>query len=1260
MKQNRITQRNEIKMTDKTSGRASVFAMPWALLLLWTMALLLLLESSVNNLVLVHAADKVNSFQNGRINGALYAGGMDYSPNNLYVTGITYGSSDGGHTDEARCFVSIFTRNALNQHSKTISTTLGDGTHMQTCHGVSTLHNILSNKKESLREQTPFMVAGTSEAGGEFGSGGFVAAMKQNAEESNHPVRAGHATDGEFGSHSFSYPISISYVKSPEHGETERITYVASVTAHNIAENPNNPELMKATHNQPNWMKYYKYGSSFELGLHKYIKDANEFFSLDYTKIYPVDFDEVIQSKPDVFVGGMIVKHVNGQDFLIVAGSTSGTGEAYGVAAPGTDDVDGYISVHVGATGDIRETDISTIRIGTADTDLILGICDDPNNVDEFYIVGSTGDAPGMGDPIVRGKAVVITNLGSLHGYVQKINMNTMERVWGRTWSSNRIGTDAAGEPSEEPTITAGIECKVLDDGTLYVAGIVEKGAHIKKNVKLDHDNDDVVAFRLVSDTGEVKWIKQFGSKDGDEDLAPSGAMAVDEDGNLILLGHTTGSLFRKRKKRKDNTSDIFLATLSKEDGSHDKTVPANHQGDWEFGQTDNPETGMLSGGEWKDDEIYGTGLWADKNALGIQSGPTGGSVFAGGMVYDKEEDAVYLTGIAYEGDNTDGSDILSSCMVTKVKVEQSKITGWGGANGKIIGQNDILEVCDSIALHGYSEVVAIGSADSGSTLHQGDSPMTGFAIALDRFDLEEVDATTLVGTKNPNGRIQYPIDIVSDGDDMYIVSLTSTDETKTTEFQQLMANAGRSDFSPNWINMKKYGSSFDMTVTKVTLVDEMIDGVSMGNIAFTTQWVQEFRVDSDGDNTGTIPRVFLGGAILKKSRGYLAVSGSTRGMGSAYGAATGNDEDGFVTLLDMNTGELFESAGKNNLREGTPDDDVVLGMCHDPNDDSSFYIVGGTKGKMPYAEKITDTPDGSTHAFLLKVDANSLSTMWTVQLGALHSSHGDDGEKLTPTTAKAFDCAVSGDTIYAGGVVDDGAGLVVDNMARNNRGGDDIWLGSFGTDDGKFNWVRQMGSESGNDHMAPRGGITITKDDTVLIYGDTNGEFFREHLTAGRKVNEVFLMEVDKDGKHKPYVRHHKYLETPAPAPVGSVPAPGPPGGSVPAPTPAPGPSVIVTAPPFLVNSSESSAKKNFALTSVLVVGSLGFIAVVIVVVFCLRERLRSRAEQYSVPNSKDGVMKVDNKGITKAPPSSIFGRTDDSLNVYSESLKIEDKDLI
>jgi hypothetical protein len=204
----------------------------------------------------------------------------------------------------------------------------------------------------------------------------------------------------------------------------------------------------------------------------------------------------------------------------------------------------------------------------------------------------------------------------------------------------------------------------------------------------------------------------------------------------------------------------------------------------------------------------------------------------------------------------------------------------------------------------------------------------------------------------------------------------------------------------------------------------------------------------------------------------------------------------------------------------------------------------------------------------------------------------------------------------------------------------------------GKTNWIRQMGSDNGNDHMAPRGGITINKDGNVLIFGDTNGAFFRELLIPDRKVNEVFLMEVDKNGRHKPYVRHQKALAAPAPALGPSVTVPGA--------------EPLSTAPPFLVSSSDSPAKtkkglSKAALTSLLVVGSLVLVVVVIFLVFCLRERLRSRAEQYGVPKSKDGVMKIDKgKTFAKAPPSSVFGGSDDHHNDYSENLKIEDKDII
>jgi len=1111
-------------MTVKTS--ASVYDIPRAFS--WQLALFVLLGTSTS---LVHAS---GSFQNGRIDGALYAGGIDYTEHNILVTGITYGTNGGPATEESKCFVSSFRPMMLGSHEDTFTRTIGNGKKMQSCHAISALHDTVQTRGIFGH----LVVAGTKDPGGKYGASpdqpsGFLMAMGHEALD-NFPIVDAISTDEDVDK--VSYPVSVIYVHGHDsdgngdrfNDKMDEVVYVASLYSKDLTENPGNAQLAQGSNNQPNWMKYYKYGSSFQLELQKFMikrDSTNTTIEESWHRFHHVLHDDDTP-KPDIFVGGMIVKRAPHRDYLIVAGSTSGHGEAFGESAPGSLDEDGFIAIFDGHTGGLRPLGNaaadtkSHARLGTAETDLILGICHDPSDSQHFYIVGSTGDPSGMGTKTTKHKAVLFARDGSLHGFVQKINFKTLERVWGTTWSANY---DISKE--ELKSITAGIGCRVNDDGTLYVAGIVEDGARVIRDRETVHAHNDIVALKLDSGTGDVEWLTQFGSMDGDENLARSGAIATDPNGNLILLGDTTGSLFRNREDETDSSSDIFLATLSKADGSHDSTVPANHKGDWHFGKGKLPKSpaeavGMLSGGKWKDDEVYGQHKWSDTNALGIQSGPTSGSVFAGGMVYDDSEDAVYLTGIAYEG----GESLLSSCMVTKLPLEKKGFNGWASANGKIIGQKNVLEVCNSIALHGSAEVVAIGSADKGSTLQKTDYPMAGFAVALDRFDLEQVDKTTLV-SKIPNQKIQYPIDIVTDGHDMYVVSLTSIDHQKTNEFNKLMQD-GTSKFSPNWINLMKYGSSFDMTVTKLSLQEEMVDGVPLGNISFTTQWSKEFPVDPDGDNTGTIPRVFLGGATLMKNQGYLAVSGSTRGMGEGYGAAKGNDEDGFVALLDLATGELSGTVQRNSLREGTAQDDAVHGMCGDPSNDEVFYIVGETKGTMPKVsvDEVTETPPGSTQAFMLKINAKTLQTVWAVQLGALNKEKA--ATSTTPTTAKAYDCAVSGDAVYVGGVVDGGAGMVAKGNARNSRGGIDTWLGSYDTD-GNLNWLRQMGSE-GDDEIAPRGGLAINKNGNVLMFGHTNGEFFREHISADRTVYELFLMEVSAEGHHKPHMKHIAHKKNP------------------------------------------------------------------------------------------------------------------------------------
>ena len=84
--------------------------------------------------------------------------------------------------------------------------------------------------------------------------------------------------------------------------------------------------------------------------------------------------------------------------------------------------------------------------------------------------------------------------------------------------------------------------------------------------------------------------------------------------------------------------------------------------------------------------------------------------------------------------------------------------------------------------------------------------------------------------------------------------------------------------------------------------------------------------------------------------------------------------------------------------------------------------------------------------------------------------------------------------------------------------------------------WLRQAGSP-GNDHIAPHGGLAISKNGNVIVFGDTNGAFYRERSESS--TSDMFVMEFGKNGLHKRHVRAPIRDDTPVTAPE---PAAGPP----------------------------------------------------------------------------------------------------------------------
>jgi len=529
----------------------------------------------------------------------------------------------------------------------------------------------------------------------------------------------------------------------------------------------------------------------------------------------------------------------------------------------------------------------------------------------------------------------------------------------------------------------------------------------------------------------------------------------------------------------------------------------------------------------------------SSSHAYSFQSGPNKGSVYASSMVFDSAERSIHLTGITYD-QNIGKEDALStpdnpesSCFVASISIDNFD---QGFSVATALGNANVLETCSGIAVHKPSDLILVGNSEKGGLHADETATMSGFALALDRLNLTQYDDhdVTLIG-KEPF-RIPYPIDVVVDNDDLYIVSLKSTDN-EPADYP--------TDAQPNWILHPKYGSSFDMDVAKVKLEQQGFDGVTSGPDKFALEWVQEFPVNPSAD--GTTPRVYIGGVILKHTglTSVLIVAGSTRGLGNGYGFGTqgDSDEDGFVTLLDTETGNLIQ---KGQARIGSTDDDVVAGICHDDNDYSSFYVVGATKGQLQRVSGGTNEdqkiPDGSLQAFVMKMNVVTLTPIWTVQWGAVKSGKGE-------TSAEAIDCEVVDDVVYVAGDVQGGASMVQDRTKLPSKGEDDVWVAQLRVDDGHVNWMQQLGT-SGKESIAPYGALVADDNGDIFLYGDTTGEFFLEGRSPTEHT-EVFVAHLDQNdgsydgGNAAPFNKPSAPVPAPTNAPVPSptmapVPAPG------------------------------------------------------------------------------------------------------------------------
>jgi hypothetical protein len=248
-------------------------------------------------------------------------------------------------------------------------------------------------------------------------------------------------------------------------------------------------------------------------------------------------------------------------DVLIVVGSTTGYGEAFGTGPDTGNDMDGFVTklrTDVGTPyKDWSNPDASpsTTRIQSVNgqDDWVMGICHYPKDPDHFFLVGATRGQLGAA---VAGS----TADPSTQAYLMKVETSSLKPVW-----TTQIGADTA---TDDSTVVHAGSCAVTSDGaTVYMGGVVKDDAFLAgSGVEKSFGFDDIFVVQMDSQDGAVQWSRQIGS-DGDDEFSRSG-IKTDAAGNAIVLGNTVGSMYRKRPADEEPpNSDVFLMTIARFNG---------------------------------------------------------------------------------------------------------------------------------------------------------------------------------------------------------------------------------------------------------------------------------------------------------------------------------------------------------------------------------------------------------------------------------------------------------------------------------------------------------------------------------------------------------------------------------------------------------------------------------------------------------------------------------------------------------------------
>jgi len=527
-------------------------------------------------------------------------------------------------------------------------------------------------------------------------------------------------------------------------------------------------------------------------------------------------------------------------------------------------------------------------------------------------------------------------------------------------------------------------------------------------------------------------------------------------------------------------------------DGMEDvKVVDANDKSDGDDDKTSQQD------GEGGDDAVV------PDNILAVQTGPDSGPTYAGGMVYDEWTNSIYLTGATYGSFTKPGSNKRDSsyCFFGVMSLPALE---W--KDRETFGTNSALEACSALTLteiENRSGVAIAGSTEANGLLtSQSEKTDTQYEMLLDLLDTD--DEFRLVGGEAVDDEtIQFPAAIVSSGDTIFVASMFSNDKRITADYEK--ASQEYPNFTTGGI--EKYGSQYGVAVEQFKIQREETKlGNGIMQKSFVRQWRKPFE-------TTAMSSVFVSGLIAVGNE--LVVVGSTRA------SPKGDDMDGIMARVNSADGNFVGTLeGDNSIayfESADGADDWIMNACVDTEaDEAHFYIVGATASKTEDANTI--------NAMVAKVSLDNLTPIWTTELEVLHAS----GDISQHAAAVGLGCDVipGNEGVYIAGTVENGARM---NYPRvESAGRDDIFVAKIDPSDGRTIWLDQFGS-NGDDRLARAGGIKVNQNGNAVVYGDTNGDFYRWNPERSRDLF-VVVMDEKSGAFQKPLVGAPFEADTSAP----------------------------------------------------------------------------------------------------------------------------------